>query len=411
MVSTPSIHVPRKRKTKSKDPNHISRPMNPFILFRSHLAQLNPGMDQREFSKLAGEFWENMKQDGRDKEWIEKAEEEKKKHKAAHPGYRYQPMSREMREREGEEARTRREVEKEERKQASRDAQKAQEQRVKEQASQDQAASRSRTPVDHPLPSTIESSIQWTELPIAVPEVRTHFVVVLNSFLNPFFFWQGRQPRALTGVSPQFLILLMEIEISTNGPNSPRLRDPIEWIRQTAISWGCVPVASSSGTAIQREGTSNSRSGGRPIAPDAVPEEESPSGARYLYKEAEQLFREILMIWNFRYGPIHVPQEGGAGRVYDTPLASSDTSDDESNCDCDGCLLDNASSPAHASEHPIASDYYAVPPQGGDAYALDPSNEFSANGGHVGNTSTQGYPPTIVNPPGYFTYPRRGDNN
>ncbi|EIN09826.1 sox transcription factor 8, partial [Punctularia strigosozonata HHB-11173 SS5] len=74
-----------------REPGHIPRPVNAFILFRSHLnATEFAGSNNRELSKVAGERWRAMS-DEEKRKFVLGAEVEKAKHAEMYPGYKYTP--------------------------------------------------------------------------------------------------------------------------------------------------------------------------------------------------------------------------------------------------------------------------------------------------------------------------------
>ncbi|KAF7329045.1 HMG box domain-containing protein [Mycena kentingensis (nom. inval.)] len=90
--------------TRSKPIGHIPRPRNAFILFRSdyaRAAQLKSAAasdskeaeNQNDLSREVGRVWRGMTDDQR-APWVALAEEEKKRHAAMHPTYKYAPQPR-----------------------------------------------------------------------------------------------------------------------------------------------------------------------------------------------------------------------------------------------------------------------------------------------------------------------------
>ena len=91
--------APAQREQKShcrkKPADHIPRPRNAFIIFRSDfVAQKRvPGSienNHQNISKIAGAVWKAMSNDDK-KEWYRRAEEEKEEHARQYPGYQYNP--------------------------------------------------------------------------------------------------------------------------------------------------------------------------------------------------------------------------------------------------------------------------------------------------------------------------------
>ncbi|EJD07857.1 HMG-box, partial [Fomitiporia mediterranea MF3/22] len=76
----------------SQSPNHIPRPRNAFILFRSHaLARgMVKNIQQNEASREIARIWKSA-DEGTRKRFEAQAEEEKRIHKLKYPGYRYAP--------------------------------------------------------------------------------------------------------------------------------------------------------------------------------------------------------------------------------------------------------------------------------------------------------------------------------
>ncbi|PWW71867.1 hypothetical protein C7212DRAFT_367078 [Tuber magnatum] len=77
-----------------QQPARIPRPRNAFILFRQHnqaaVVAKHPGKPNPEISKIIGEMWRESSQEAKNL-WQRHADEEKKKHLARYPEYRYQP--------------------------------------------------------------------------------------------------------------------------------------------------------------------------------------------------------------------------------------------------------------------------------------------------------------------------------
>ncbi|KAI0049150.1 hypothetical protein FA95DRAFT_1473463, partial [Auriscalpium vulgare] len=71
----------------------IPRPRNAFILFRcDFVAQkkvpTSVEHDHRNISRIAGSIWQGMDDAAREP-WVQLADEEKARHKAMYPDYRY----------------------------------------------------------------------------------------------------------------------------------------------------------------------------------------------------------------------------------------------------------------------------------------------------------------------------------
>lgn len=96
---SPRSSPPPKQKSASrrlaKDPNHIPRPRNAFILFRSDKCRELKGLerDHRMISRIIAEMWRNGPR--AQKEYYKhKAAMEKEKHDRDYPGYRFAPQQR-----------------------------------------------------------------------------------------------------------------------------------------------------------------------------------------------------------------------------------------------------------------------------------------------------------------------------
>lgn len=78
--------------------NHIKRPCNAFILFRSHAVTTNLipkeiERDHRNISRIISHMWHNLS-DSERKLWEQQADLEKQRHRQQHPNYKYRPSSR-----------------------------------------------------------------------------------------------------------------------------------------------------------------------------------------------------------------------------------------------------------------------------------------------------------------------------
>ncbi|KAG8850844.1 hypothetical protein FRB96_009581 [Tulasnella sp. 330] len=83
---------------KKRTSDHIPRPRNAFILFRTDFVQTSKmtkevESDHRNISKIVGQIWRALPPDQKH-QWNEKARREKERHNALHPGYRYIPKIR-----------------------------------------------------------------------------------------------------------------------------------------------------------------------------------------------------------------------------------------------------------------------------------------------------------------------------
>ncbi|TFY57592.1 hypothetical protein EVG20_g8484 [Dentipellis fragilis] len=90
----PSSNFPSKRVSR-KGPNHIPRPPNAFIIFRSDFLEKQKDLkdierDHRHVSRIAANTWRLLSDEERSV-YKKKAEEEKRIHEARYPGYRFSP--------------------------------------------------------------------------------------------------------------------------------------------------------------------------------------------------------------------------------------------------------------------------------------------------------------------------------
>ncbi|GAA6051306.1 hypothetical protein JCM3770_006803 [Rhodotorula araucariae] len=87
---------PKKKHARRFSVNHVPRPRNAFILFRSHavstgLIPRSMGItDHKNISQIVGSVWRGLSPDERRK-WEELAEEEKRLHKERYPDYVFRP--------------------------------------------------------------------------------------------------------------------------------------------------------------------------------------------------------------------------------------------------------------------------------------------------------------------------------
>ncbi|BGP36934.1 hypothetical protein JCM10449v2_000836 [Rhodotorula kratochvilovae] len=87
---------PKKKHARRMSVNHVPRPRNAFILFRSHavatgLIPRSMGItDHKNISQIVGSVWRGLSPDERAK-WDELAEEEKRLHKERYPDYVFRP--------------------------------------------------------------------------------------------------------------------------------------------------------------------------------------------------------------------------------------------------------------------------------------------------------------------------------
>ncbi|GAA5979958.1 hypothetical protein JCM10908_001478 [Rhodotorula pacifica] len=86
----------KKRHGRKMSADHIPRPRNAFILFRSHaitsgLIPRSIGVkDHKNISQIVGGVWRGLSEVER-QQWEDLAEEEKRRHLAKYPGYAYKP--------------------------------------------------------------------------------------------------------------------------------------------------------------------------------------------------------------------------------------------------------------------------------------------------------------------------------
>ncbi|GAA5853470.1 hypothetical protein JCM8547_002468 [Rhodosporidiobolus lusitaniae] len=96
--SAPQVEGKRKSHRRRVSANHIPRPRNAFILFRSHavsngLIPKSMGItDHKNISQIVGSVWRGLSDEER-KEWDDLAQEEKRQHAEKYPEYRFQPKS------------------------------------------------------------------------------------------------------------------------------------------------------------------------------------------------------------------------------------------------------------------------------------------------------------------------------
>ncbi|RPD58452.1 hypothetical protein L227DRAFT_654830 [Lentinus tigrinus ALCF2SS1-6] len=98
-TSSPGSPRPKKKSPsrRNKDPSHVPRPRNAFILFRSekceHFRQSNVETDHRIISRIIGDWWKNVSPEEK-KYYMDKAAQEKEEHARLYPDYRYSPKAR-----------------------------------------------------------------------------------------------------------------------------------------------------------------------------------------------------------------------------------------------------------------------------------------------------------------------------
>ncbi|KAJ3817446.1 high mobility group box domain-containing protein, partial [Lentinula raphanica] len=72
------------------DPNWVARPRNAFIIFRSGGKRGLLSTLDKTMSKRAGDAWKLLSR-AQKAHYKQLADQEKKEHALAHPGYRYRP--------------------------------------------------------------------------------------------------------------------------------------------------------------------------------------------------------------------------------------------------------------------------------------------------------------------------------
>ncbi|KAK2461729.1 hypothetical protein APHAL10511_006192 [Amanita phalloides] len=90
-----------KNPTRSRTRNHIPRPRNAFMIFRSEFCarekiSRSVERDHRHISRIIGYYWNKLPESEKDV-WRRKAEQEKSEHLRKYPGYRFTPTVRSKR--------------------------------------------------------------------------------------------------------------------------------------------------------------------------------------------------------------------------------------------------------------------------------------------------------------------------
>lgn len=89
---------PSRGTSRNKSPNHVPRPRNAFMLFRSAFAaaqkiSTNIEHDNRHITRIIAHCWNRLSE--ADKQvWRDKAAAEKAQHTAKYPNYRFSPVGR-----------------------------------------------------------------------------------------------------------------------------------------------------------------------------------------------------------------------------------------------------------------------------------------------------------------------------
>ncbi|KAJ3225261.1 hypothetical protein HK099_007087 [Clydaea vesicula] len=84
------INVSNRRVKKKKITEHINRPPNAFILYRSHFKESQGKGNQRNISKILGQKWKGESDEVKLK-YKHLAEKKKNEHKLLYPDYKFQP--------------------------------------------------------------------------------------------------------------------------------------------------------------------------------------------------------------------------------------------------------------------------------------------------------------------------------
>ncbi|KAJ7153016.1 hypothetical protein C8R46DRAFT_480069 [Mycena filopes] len=96
LPTAPRPFSTKKSHARKQPLGHIPRPRNAFILFRCDYGRQNPrkgkDRDQNDLSRVVGTMWRNMTVEQR-APWVFMADEEKRKHAALYPGYKYIPRN------------------------------------------------------------------------------------------------------------------------------------------------------------------------------------------------------------------------------------------------------------------------------------------------------------------------------
>jgi hypothetical protein len=96
-----SVLIPRTSTTshaRKKDPNHIPRPRNAFILFRSHahrigLVSKDVTSNHSNISVIISHMWRSLPEEEK-AQWYQEAEREKEEHRQMYPDYKFNPVLR-----------------------------------------------------------------------------------------------------------------------------------------------------------------------------------------------------------------------------------------------------------------------------------------------------------------------------
>ena len=90
------VFVRRSSHTRKKDPNHVKRPSNAFIIYRSSVTHeiktTSDEHDHRNISRTAAMLWRNLSNEEREP-YLAEAARQKAEHAAKYPDYKYAPVS------------------------------------------------------------------------------------------------------------------------------------------------------------------------------------------------------------------------------------------------------------------------------------------------------------------------------
>ncbi|KIY49264.1 hypothetical protein FISHEDRAFT_58192 [Fistulina hepatica ATCC 64428] len=85
--------VRSRRKNIKRDPDHVNRPCNAWILFRTHALNVHlvpPGLSQKDLNLAIVEIWKSLPDVIR-RAWDKTGTEHREAHQKAHPDYKYRP--------------------------------------------------------------------------------------------------------------------------------------------------------------------------------------------------------------------------------------------------------------------------------------------------------------------------------
>jgi len=97
--AVPALSAPRSSHTRKRPSNHIRRPRNAFIIFRSEFCERQKmnetgvESDHRQISRIAAHVWNSLPEEEKARYRV-LADQEKEIHKRAYPDYRYAPAGR-----------------------------------------------------------------------------------------------------------------------------------------------------------------------------------------------------------------------------------------------------------------------------------------------------------------------------